>query len=144
MKNLEIKKEGLMSSFKTYYEDEFASVLCIEESSTIYLNWNGYSFSEQFRIILNKALELINKKGYQKLISDNRKARAVNPQDHKWLLDEWIPNANSLGLQKVAFIESENIFNKLKVEQLMPEMAGNQILANVFKTSKDALKWLII
>ena len=52
-------------------------------------------------------------------------------------------NIVELGVKKIAFIESPEIFAQMSIEQTMQEDEGKKIQVKHFKNEDNAIKWLL-
>ncbi|NDK54942.1 hypothetical protein [Pontibacter fetidus] len=76
-------------------------------------------------------------------MADNRKLRAIRQADQDWFSETVFPRLAVSSIRRNATIVSEDVFNKMAVEQLL-ERAGDlgDMLLKDFENEEDALSWV--
>lgn len=103
----------------------------------------GFLSSQEFREIILLGIKLIEEYKPLRWLSDNRKMKVIRQIDQEWYLANALPQILQSTIRRNAIIVSEDIFNKMAVEQLV-KRAGNleDMLLNEFNDERLALAWL--
>ncbi|MDX5346629.1 MAG: hypothetical protein LPK19_05230 [Hymenobacteraceae bacterium] len=106
-------------------------------------HWRGFISGDRFREASLKCVEMINQFGLTKWLADNRKMKAIRQQDQQWAVEELVPMLLESPLRQMATVVSEDIFNKMAVEQMIKRAKPLPGLAtHDFDTPEAALEWL--
>ena len=105
--------------------------------------WIGSLESKAYREAFLTVNQLIVEKQIKYWLADNLKLKNISQQDLEWTL-QLAPTVMATGLQKMATVVSEDIFNHMAVISLFDR--ANPILTfenQYFRTKEEALSWLI-
>ncbi|WP_210462258.1 STAS/SEC14 domain-containing protein [Rufibacter roseolus] len=129
---------------KIYYQTTGLTLSYDEDHATAYAVWNGFLASPELREAVLQCLELMESKGITRWLADNRKMKAIRQADQQWFLSNVIPRMLQSSLRRMATLVSEDMFNKMAVEQLL-QRAGNldHLAMRDFNDEKEALEWLM-
>ena len=106
------------------------------------MQWKDFASSEEFKTGLNTGLDLLVERNTGNWLADLRKMDVIDPDDEKWSNEDWFPRALAGGVKKMALIPSEDIFNKLSVENIMNEVTGTDLVVHYFEDVEEAKMWL--
>ncbi|MEM9828986.1 MAG: hypothetical protein AAF944_00030 [Bacteroidota bacterium] len=101
-----------------------------------------FATSEEFKMGLNKGLDLLVERNTENWLADLRKMDVIDSDDEKWSNKDWFPRALVGGVKKMALIPSEDIFNNMSVESIMNEVAGTGLVVHDFDDVEKAKTWL--
>lgn len=127
-----------------YFESNCATVRHNETMKTVETSWkNVFPSSEEYRHVLNKALEIVSKHKPKAWLSDMSNENVVRSEDNKWVQEFVIPTAYKNGVKKAAFVLSESVFTKMHADNLKKaaEKLGT-IEIKYFKNKDEAYKWI--
>ncbi|WP_299456410.1 hypothetical protein [uncultured Microscilla sp.] len=125
-----------LKDVKVYFEIEAAA-----DNDWITVHWQGFQKIERSKAGMLKELEVLKATGRNKVLNYNTAIKGPYPVGiDKWIAEEWMPKAESLGLKYAATIVSSNIFASLSAEQT--EMAFNGITYKNFEDEGAAIRWL--
>ena len=69
--------------------------------------------------------------------------RAIRQQDQQWTVEEFVPKMLASPLRRMATVVSEDIFNKMALEQMLQRSGGlGDIILRDFDNVDDAMEWL--
>lgn len=105
--------------------------------------WIGSLAGKAFREAFLTVNQLITEKQLKFWLADNLKLKTIAHQDLEWTL-QMAPVVMATGLQKMATVISEDIFNHMAVISLFDQ--ANPILTfenQYFRNEHDALAWLL-
>jgi hypothetical protein len=99
--------------------------------------------SAQFREAQLLLLDLIRKRGVQKLFIDTSRMRLLSPAERVWVVTDWFTQAAKAGLQAIAGLAPADFVGKLiMVEPLVKIGSSFAIQVRWFPTRQEALWWL--
>ena len=106
---------------------------------------NGYGFlsGERFRKVVVECLGVIDTYKPLRWIGDNRKLRAIRAADQEWFATEVFPRLAASSIRRNATIVSEDVFNKMAVEQLIKRAnnIGDMVIME-FDNEEEAISWV--
>lgn len=110
------------------------------------ISWKKQVVSEQIKEGLNELLNLMRASGKAKFLSDVSSCNSSWTSSNEWIVNHWLPQALSLGLQKVSFLISDNLIQKVSVDNLYSKLKRKQSFVGrffkIFDKEQEALKWL--
>lgn len=106
--------------------------------------WHRQVTSQEYRKILNCALELMKEQKPPSWLLDISKRGLIDDEDQAWVLTEVLPTCFKLGLKRLAVVSITELTNSaiLFRDKNKEVFEKYGIKVNVFKTSFDAEKWL--
>ncbi len=127
----------------TYYQDKVVTITYDEEQQLGKAVWLGFLTSKEFRAAIEKCLDLMETHKPLRWLGDNRKLRAIRKSDQDWFAEHVFPRLAASSLRRNASIVSEDMFNRMAVEQLIKRAddLGDMVLKD-FDTEEEALAWL--
>lgn len=130
---------------KLYYESDCVRISFNETQQLGVAEWNGFLSSKDFRENALRCLELIERYELRSWLGDNRKMKAIRQADQQWMVEEFIPKLLDSSLRRLANLVSEDIFNKMAIEQMI-KRAGplEAILIRDFDSEAAAMAWLVM
>jgi hypothetical protein len=66
----------------------------------------------------------------------------IGPDLQIWTNEHLIAPAVNYGLKKVGFVETDELFSRISVQQTMEENKNSPLLVRYFKNKEDAENWL--
>ncbi len=67
----------------------------------------------------------------------------ISPEMQVWLNSNLMAPARKVGMKKVAFLVSEDLFAQVSIEQSMEEEEGKQFQTFYFEEEDEAMEWLL-
>ncbi|RNI23590.1 hypothetical protein EFB08_18855 [Rufibacter latericius] len=115
-----------------------------EDRSTAYAVWNGFLSSHEFQEAVLACIGLIEENGITRWLADNPKMKAIRQADQAWFVEVIMPRLLQSSLRRMATLVSEDLFNKMAVEQMI-QRAGNlhHLAMCDFKDEGEAMLWLM-
>jgi hypothetical protein len=127
-----------------YYQAPGLTLSFDPERLIAYAVWSGFLSSHEFQEASLQCIELIEEKGIIRWFADNRKMKAIRQADQQWFLENIMPRMLQSSLLRMATLVSEDIFNKMAVEQLLQRVGHiDQLVLRDFEEEKEALFWLM-
>ncbi|AWM34296.1 hypothetical protein [Hymenobacter nivis] len=132
-----------MVARSVYFENAVGRVW---EEPLHYLRLDYYAAPREevaFRALLTHALHALVRRGWGKMLIDQRKMAPYSDAERAWMLDEWLPRAiREGGYRYGAVVLAENPFARVSMTRL--SLAARE-LGNTYKTfdtEADAAAWL--
>jgi hypothetical protein len=97
---------------------------------------------KEFRDVLEKGLEVLQKRGACKWLSDNRKNGALTKADADWSVGVWSPRVMKAGWKYWAVVMPEKVAGQMNMKRWMAMYAERGITARAFTDPDEAMKWL--
>lgn len=120
---------------------------CISEHEThLKISWKQKVVSEKIKEGLNELLNLMQSSGKKRFFSDVQLCESSWTSSNEWIVNHWLPQALPLGLQKAAFLISDNLIQKVSVDNLYSKLKRKQYVVSrffkIFSKEEEALNWL--
>ncbi|MCU0437690.1 MAG: hypothetical protein MUC49_07215 [Raineya sp.] len=128
-----------------FYETENYT-LYSEENSYLKIDWKTKVASEHIRKGLQEALEIMQASGIKKLVSNTMQCNSSWTSSNDWIAFTWLPQALQNGLQRVAFVISDDVMQKISIDNLKTKLQKKYRFINryfqVFQQEENAIDWL--
>jgi hypothetical protein len=92
---------------ETYLDEPYLSIRWRSVPRILYAEWKGYATSDELRAALLTGVRAIREHRVTGYVSDARKAKVFLPDDEKWAMTVWLPQAVDAGLQRMAMVTAE-------------------------------------
>ena len=125
-----------------HLDEDYLKISYDEDAACVIMQWKSFATSEEFRYGLNEGLKLIQQKNASNWLADLRKMEAIDPEDEQWSNENWFPRALQTGINRMALVPSEDVFNSISVENIMNSVAGTGLVTHYFKEADEAKSWL--
>ncbi|MBC3538537.1 hypothetical protein ACFSC6_17620 [Rufibacter sediminis] len=106
------------------------------------LHWQGFVPSEVYREGLLEGIQISRREGLHNWIMDMKQMKVIRQADQEWTLATWFPQFQLLGVNRLAFIVSDDIFNQMAVSSMVATLRP-QFRAEVeyFQELASAIRW---
>lgn len=125
------------------FEHKNLTIIFYEDKNYLFLKWNGFITSEEFKALANEILSAIDKTKTQTLMSDNTNWKVISPNDHGWAANHWFPAAEKMGIRKFATVLSNDYFNRAAEKNIEGMADVNCMQIKNFTSPEESLKWLM-
>jgi hypothetical protein len=112
------------------------------ESKILHHQTHQFFCGKPFRDALNKGVEVFQKYGAQKWLSDDRETTALSKEDLEWADKDWFPRVAQLGWRYWAIVLPEKVVGQLTLKRLAEAYNSRGITTQLFSSPDDAKKWL--
>ncbi|NUU59929.1 hypothetical protein [Paenibacillus agri] len=129
----------------TVFKTDSATVSWNEKAKAVHVEFNTYVHSDQLRAICDKAMELQQEKGAQRMISDNRKLSVISQEDQKWISTVHNQRIQDSGIKFVAIIMPEKTLGKMSMKRVVASSVAFDDIKTVFESFEsveEAEEWL--
>lgn len=129
--------------FLTHFQNDVVTVSYDLERQLGMAVWNGFLSSTQFREAVEICLDLMDKHKLLRWLGDNRKLRAIRQADQDWFVEYVMPRLAAGTIRRNASVVSEDLFNRMAVEQIIKRSSnlGDMALMD-FESVEAAMEWL--
>lgn len=109
--------------------------------SCIKVVWRKYATSAQLRFLHETILQMMERYEVQKILGDDRELPILHAEDQRWIIEDWLPRALSVGLNQIASTTSRSFFGRLSIGSVQMRLANN-VTVKQFQSIDDAADWL--
>jgi len=127
---------------KVKYEDKVVRISVEDKLKCVILTWLEVPTSAEFRDSLTTGLEVVKHFRLSRWIGDVRNLGAIEETDQHWSTNIWFPLALNAGINKMAIILSDDLFNQLSVEEIMHRVSSPHLVSHYFSDQEEALSWI--
>ena len=99
-------------------------------------------WGEAFRQVLLGGVELMKQRGASKWLSDDRGNGALHPDDGKWAMEVWSPQALEAGWKYWAIVMPDASLGKANMRRFIRDYADRGVTVAIFPSPEKALAWL--
>jgi hypothetical protein len=140
--DIAVARDWLEESFREIcFYDENLEIEYDAYHHWIYANWKGNLDEAAVKRGCELISDLLVAKGCFKLLNDNRMALGNWSDATPWLVKNWVPRQEAIGLKAVAWILSPSNLNRLS-SLLTVETLNTSIRVEVFNELSKAREWL--
>ena len=112
-----------------------ASVPCIR------VVWKRYATSTQLRFIHERLLRMLEDSRVGKILGDDTQLPMIHAEDQRWIVENWMPRAQTAGLTTVATKRPASYFGQLSVDAVK-SVAPEGLAIRTFEDMSQAQAWL--
>jgi hypothetical protein len=98
--------------------------------------------SSEFRELLCKGAETLERFGAIKWMSDDRGNTLLRPDDEEWADSEWLPRVLKAGFKFWAIVLPAGAIGKLNMRRLAAQHASRGIVSRIESLPRPAFEWL--
>ena len=113
-----------------YFEASWIRIHWDDSITGVWAEWLNYAEGSEFRLGLNKGLELLEKQGSQWWLADTRNLGAVRQDDQQWSNEDWFPRAIKGGVRWMALIVPRKVVAQMAVKRVMSKVGNAELSAN--------------
>ena len=127
----------------TYFQNQVLTLTYEPEWELGTATMQGFLSSQEFREAVIMCAQLMEEKKPLRWLADNRKMKVIRQTDQEWFIANALPKLQASTIRRNATVVSEDIFNKMAVEQIIKraDNLGNMLLQE-FSDKQQALAWL--
>ncbi|MGV3538658.1 MAG: STAS/SEC14 domain-containing protein [Rufibacter sp.] len=128
---------------KTYFQNHVLVLRYDVEKELACATWNGFLSKQEFQEATTTCAKLLEEENITRWLADNRKMKAIRQADQEWFMANIWPRMVNSRLRRMATLVSEDLFNKMAVEQMVQraDHLGDIVLKD-FEDEAAALAWL--
>jgi hypothetical protein len=123
-------------------DDPNISMWYYPESKIVHHEMHQFFCGKPFRDALDKGVEVFQKYGAQKWLSDDRATPALSTEDLDWGDRDWFPRVARSGWKYWAIVMPEKIVGQLTMKRLAETYNARGVHTKLFSSPEEAKKWL--
>ncbi len=123
-------------------DDTNISMWYYPESKILHHQIHQFFCGKPFRDALNKGVEVFQKYGAQKWLSDDRMIPALSKEDLDWGDRDWFPRVAKSGWKYWAIVMPEKVVGQLTMKRLAETYNSRGVCTRIFSSPDEAKKWL--
>lgn len=131
-----------MEHMANFFESKHGVVNWNGELQSVEIEWNGFSYGEEFQTILMKGTELLKLRKGSKVLMDARNGSAIKAEDKTWMGEFFIQKAYESGLRQIALVQPHSVIAKLSVIRTVLGLGTLPYLQENFSDRNEAVQWL--
>jgi hypothetical protein len=112
------------------------------KAKIVHHEFRRFIYGDELRAVLSKGLELFEKHGACKWLSDDRHNGPLRPSDEQWALNHWFPRVKAAGWKYWAVVMPEKVLGQMNMKRWMAAYEPHGIEARPFGDPEVALAWL--
>lgn len=124
-----------------FFETNYIKIEWDNVNNLVYSNWLKNPSLEEYKIGLNKAIELITKKNAKFWLADTINLGIVPKESQAWILEFWTPLYKKSPICKTAMIIPKLVLAKMSIDMMLTK-SKNEAENKYFDNDADAIKWL--
>lgn len=103
----------------------------------------GYLKQEDIRLGCMALNDFIKKSRIKKHLSNQSQLKVLSRDVQNYIIETWFPEAEQLGLQKIAIFASEDIFARDSVDNVNMNISGGNLEIRTKHSMQQCMDWLI-
>jgi len=108
----------------------------------VHHEFRRFIHGEPFREVLTRGLEVLQKRGAIKWLSDDRHNGPIKPADAEWASKVWVPRVLAAGWKYWAVVLPEKTLGQMNMMRWIDTYAALGVTAQPFEHVEDAKHWL--
>jgi hypothetical protein len=126
----------------TIIQSEAVTLRFYPKQKIVHHEFRQFVCGDQFRDVLKKGLEIVQREGATKWLSDDRGNSAITPDDGDWAVKEWAPRVMAAGWKYWAVVMPEKVIGQMNMRRWIKTYAEQGITAQAFSDPVEAMIWL--
>jgi hypothetical protein len=126
----------------TVMDDSNVSMWYYPESKILHHQVHQFFFGQTFRTVMNKGVEVFQKYGASKWLSDDREVSAWAKEDLEWGDRDWFPRVAKSGWKYWAIVMPAKVVGQMTMRKLADTYSSRGVKTRVFSNPDEAKQWL--
>lgn len=126
----------------TIIQNEYAALRFYPKPKIVHHELRQFVHGDLFREILMRGLEIFEREGAAKWLSDDRGNGALTPADTDWALGEWAPRVLAAGWKYWAVVMPQKMVGQMNMKRWIKTYGGRGVTVRPFSGPIAALRWL--
>ncbi|WP_005036279.1 hypothetical protein [Holophaga foetida] len=127
----------------TALENANISLWYYPDTKVVHHQIHKYTSGAPLREANEKGIELLQKHGACKWLSDDRNNGPLPPEDLAWAHDSWTPRAIKAGWKFWALVVPEKAVAQMNMKRFQAEFAQAGVTVQAFTDPEAAMAWLV-
>jgi hypothetical protein len=130
------------TALRVYFENPVGRIMEHPDGYAYVIYNPGPRKLDHLKSFLTHTSQLLHRRGWYKLLGDQRLMAPFTEEERLWIVDYWI-NRTAEGSQIYgAVLIPEDVFARLSVSQMMGEAREAAMTYRLFESESDAAAWL--
>ncbi|UQZ33379.1 hypothetical protein C2I18_07280 [Paenibacillus sp. PK3_47] len=125
-----------------YFKSAHGTVTWDEGMKRVTITWDGFSYGEEFQLILLKGAELLKLKNSDKVLMDTRHGSAIKELDKIWMSEFFVQHVYNSGLRYLALVEPGSVIAKMSINRTVNGLGTLPYQQQSFTGLEEASRWL--
>jgi len=108
----------------------------------VHHQFHKFTYGKALRDGLSAGAALLEEKGAQKWLSDDRKNTGLGKEDMNWTATVWRPRVIKAGWKYWALVLPEKILGQMSMKRIIEEYANTGVTVQIFSDPDEAMRWL--
>jgi hypothetical protein len=107
------------------------------------LHWQDFVPSETYREGMMEGIQVSRREGMENWIMDMKHMKVIRQADQEWTIATWFSQFQLLGIKRLAFVVSDDIFNQMAVSSMIAALRPRfQAELEYFQELPAAQRWV--
>jgi len=124
------------------FETNYSDIYFDDDEGVLIARWSGFLQPEQVKNGCRAIADYVTKNQIKRYLSDHTELKALSNQVRDYLIREWFPEIENLGMEKIAVLVSQNAFPKASAEKIVNETQIGRMKILTCSSRHDCLEWL--
>jgi hypothetical protein len=126
---------------EVYLDEPYLSIRWRSVPRILYAEWKGFATSAELRAALLTGVRAIRERHVVGYVSDARRAKVFLPDDEKWAMTVWLPQAVEAGLQRMAMVTAAAGLAKTIFTDVAHQIDNHGLSMRTFDSVAAATVW---
>ena len=123
-------------------DNEYMTLWYYPQKKIVHHEFHKFAYGKTLHDALSAEAAILEEKGAQKYLSDDRKNTTLGKDDLNWTATVWRPRVKKAGLKYWAIVLPEKIFGQMVMKRIVEEYANTGVTVKLFSDPDEAMKWL--
>ncbi len=130
------------SNGRTILDNEYAKLVYYVAPKIVHHTLRKPVSGAPFREVLIRGVEIFERHGATKWLSDDRGNGALHPDDGKWSMEVWSPRAIAAGWKHWAIVMPNAALGKANMRRFIREYSDRGVEVRIFESPEESFEWL--
>jgi len=123
-------------------DNEYITLWYYPQKKIVHHEFHKFAYGKTFQDALSAGAAILEKKGAQKWLSDDRKNTVLGKDDMNWTATVWRPRVIKAGWKYWAIVLPEKILGQMAMKRIIEEYANTGVTVKMFSDPDEAMRWL--
>jgi len=123
-------------------DNEHMTMWYYPRKKIVHHQFHKFTYGKTLRDGLSAGAVMLEEKGAQKWLSDDRKNTGLGKDDMDWTATVWRPRVIKAGWKYWALVLPEKIIGQMNMKRIIAEYANTGVTVQVFSNPDEAMTWL--
>ena len=123
-------------------DNEYITVWYYPDKKIVHHQMHKFTYGKTLHDGLSAGAAILEEKGAQKWLSDDRKNTGLGKDDMNWTATVWRPRVVKAGWKYWALVLPEKIIGQMSMKRIIEEYANTGVTVQMFSDPDEAMRWL--